>query len=179
MESQIIKTKISVPFSRTPLVHKQKLLGKLDKSKDLKLTILSAPPGAGKTTLLGEWARKSKVPVAYISLDKGDNDPARFCAYLATSMEHVNPKGKEAVLGMLNFLYTPPIEAVLTTLMNELADETKDRVMILDDYHEISNSEIHDGISFLVQHSPPQFHLIIGSRTAPPCLSAGFAFRGS
>lgn len=168
MQSQLIITKINIPSSGTALVHRPNALEKLNKSRTAKLTAIAAPPGSGKTTLVSEWARQCKRSVAWVSLDKTDNDPAGFCTYLATALQAQHASIKGAALGMLNTLYTPPIEAVMSALLNEIAADPSDLVLILDDYHVITNAEIHEGLSFLLHHSPANFHLIVTSRVALP-----------
>ncbi|MGB3137049.1 MAG: LuxR C-terminal-related transcriptional regulator, partial [Nodosilinea sp.] len=134
-----------------------------------KLTLVSAPAGFGKTTLLAEWvAAVLTRPVAWVSLDQSDNDPAIFWTYLITALQNVQPGLGERSLSLLLSLQPPPIESVLMTLLNELTTVEEDLVLILDDYHAIETQAIHRGIGFLLNHLPPQMHLLIASRADPP-----------
>ena len=134
-----------------------------------KLTLVSAPAGFGKTTLLAEWvAAVATGPVAWVSLDQSDNDPAVCWTYLITALHKIQPSLGERSLALLQSPQPPPIESILMTLLNELAAVEEDIVLILDDYHEIATQAIHNGIGFLLSHLPPQVHLIIASRADPP-----------
>jgi len=134
-----------------------------------KLTLVCAPAGFGKTTLLAEWvAAVPTRPVAWVSLDQSDNDPAVFWTYLITALHKIQPSLGERSLALLQSPQPPPIESVLMTLLNELTAVEADIVLILDDYHAIATQAIHDGIGFLLSHLPHQVHLIIASRADPP-----------
>ncbi|MEL6493310.1 MAG: hypothetical protein AAFQ95_25435 [Cyanobacteria bacterium J06621_3] len=134
-----------------------------------KLTLVLAPAGFGKTTLLAEWvAAVSTRFVAWVSLDKSDNDPAIYWAYLITALHKIQPSLGVRSLPLLQSPQPPPIESVLMTLLNELTAVEADVALILDDYHVIETQAIHDGIGFLLSHLPPQMHLMIASRADPP-----------
>ncbi|MBU1171534.1 MAG: LuxR C-terminal-related transcriptional regulator [Proteobacteria bacterium] len=168
MDPQIIKTKLNIPPSRADLVHRPRLLKKMDIGKSVKLTVITAPAGSGKTTILSDWVRKIKLPVAWISLDDSDNDPASFCAYILAAIQTTPLNIGHPVSLMLQTPPSPPMKAILTALLNEFENNTQELVFVLDDYHEITNEKIHDGLSFLLQHLPPQIHLIIASRASLP-----------
>jgi LuxR family maltose regulon positive regulatory protein len=145
------------------------LLERLNQGLEGTLTLVSAPAGFGKTTLLAEWvAAVPTRPVAWVSLDQSDNDPAIFWSYLITALQHIQSGLGERSLSLLQSPQPPPIESVLMTLLNELARVEGEFVLILDDYHAIATQAIHDGIGFLLSHLPPQLHLIIASRADPP-----------
>ncbi len=144
-----------------------------------KLTLVSAPAGFGKTTLLSEWIQRRgevtpPLSVAWVSLDESDNDPSRFLAYFIAALQTVRADIGEAALAMLLSSQPPPIEAILTALINEITAIPKgDReghphILVLDDYHVIEAQPIHDGLAFLLDHLPPQMHLVIASRSDPP-----------
>jgi LuxR family maltose regulon positive regulatory protein len=133
-----------------------------------RLTLISAPAGFGKTTLLSEWAAGCGQPVAWLSLDDGDNDPARFLTYLIAALQKARPDVGKTALQMLHSPQPPPIETALTILINEIAESSRSVALILDDYHLIEAQAIHDGLTFLLDRLPPQLHLIIVTRADPP-----------
>ncbi|MGB7249748.1 MAG: LuxR C-terminal-related transcriptional regulator [Phormidesmis sp.] len=134
-----------------------------------KLTLVCAPAGFGKTTLLAEWvAAVPTGPVAWVSLDQSDNDPAVCWTYLITALHKIQPSLGERSLALLQSPQPPPIESVLMTLLNELTAIEEDIVLILDDYQVIATQAIHEGVGFLLSHLPSQVHLIIASRADPP-----------
>jgi LuxR family maltose regulon positive regulatory protein len=144
------------------------------------LTLVSAPAGFGKTTLLTEWLAAAPADgrsAAWLSLDQRDNDPASFWTYLVAAL-------KTAAFGVgageLSLLRSPqpPIEAVLATLLNDLDAISNDVVLVLDDYHVIDASGVQDGMAFMLEHLPPQIHLVIASRADPAFPLAGMRGRG-
>ena len=144
---------------------------RLEQGTERKLTLISAPAGFGKTTLLAEWvptALASERPAAWVSLDQGDNDPALFWAYFIAALQTVQPGVVESALSPLHSPQPPPIETFLTTLINDINAIEHDFSLILDDYHVIDSQPIHAGIAFLLDHLPPQMHLVIASRADPP-----------
>jgi LuxR family maltose regulon positive regulatory protein len=171
----LLQTKLNVPQVRRELVRRPRLTSRLDDALQAgrKLTLLSAPAGFGKTTLLSEWIGGAP-PVAWVSLDGRDNDPARFWAYLLTALDGVWPGAVREAKALLHAPQPPPIEAVVTVLLNEIVAasgaegaEAPPCVLILDDYHLIQNPAIHQGLAFLLDHLPPQMHLLISSRADP------------
>jgi LuxR family maltose regulon positive regulatory protein len=167
----LLTTKLYVPRPIPSLVPRPRLSKQLEEGIGRKLTLVSAPAGFGKTSLLSEWRMTrlgSEWPVGWVSLDEGDNDPVLFFSYLVAALRMVQADLGEAPLGLLQSPQGPPLRSVLTILLNELAAIPKDFVLVLDDYHVIENRTIHDAIAFLLDHMPPQMHLIISSRTDPP-----------
>jgi LuxR family maltose regulon positive regulatory protein len=147
-----------------------------------KLTLVSAPAGYGKTTLISEWIHRHgnrdtpSLPVAWLSLDGGDNDPTRFLSYLIGAVQTIVPHVGEELLGVLQSSQPPPVETILTSLINELASIRRDDSrccllgLVLDDYHLVENQKIHEAVAFLVDHLPPPprgVHLIIATRKDP------------
>ncbi len=166
-ELPLLETKLYLPQWSAGLVSRSRLLDRIHPQR--KLTLVSAPAGFGKTTLLAEWvAAVPTEPVAWVSLDPSDNDPAVFWLYLTTALRNIQPSLGERSLSLLQSPQPPPIESVLMTLLNELTAVEADIVLILDDYHAIATQAIHDGIGFLLSHLPPQVHLMIASRADPP-----------
>jgi LuxR family maltose regulon positive regulatory protein len=149
-----------------------------------KLTLVSAPAGFGKTTLLSEWVGQTEAPAAWVSLDEGDNDPTRFLAYFIAALgqvEGIEATIGEGALGMLQSPQPPPTEAVLTSLLNEIAAIPDRIILVLDDYHLIEAQPIHDALTFLLEHLPPPergLHLVIATRDDPHLSLARLRARG-
>ena len=166
-ELPLLETKLYRPDWSADRVSRPRLIDRIHPQR--KLTLVSAPAGFGKTTLLAEWiAAVHTRPVAWVSLDQSDNDPAVFWSYLITALQKIQPELGERSLALLQSSQPPPIESVLMTLLNELTAVEADVVLILDDYHAIVTPAIHDGMGFLLRHLPPQMHLILASRADPP-----------
>jgi len=165
----LLLTKLSVPSARPSLVARPRLAERLEEGLKRKLTLLSAPAGFGKTTLLSAWTSGLSAgrAVAWLSLDSGDNDPARFWRYFVTAVDRLQPGSGETALALLGSPQSPPIEAILTSLLNELADLDADAVLVLDDYHAVESQTIHEALTFLIEHLPARMHLVISTRSDP------------
>lgn len=179
----LLATKLYVPQVRTALVPRPRLTRRLDEGMERRLVLISAPAGFGKSTLLAEWAQlKSKAsppfPIAWLSLDAGDNDPQRFWAYFVAALNKVRPGTGQDLLALLRAPQPPPADALLAELLNEIAAMPGDLALVLDDYHTISAHAIHDALAFLLEHLPPQMHLVIAGRTDPPLPLALLRSRG-
>jgi LuxR family transcriptional regulator, maltose regulon positive regulatory protein len=167
---QLLLTKLSVPSARPSLVPRPRLSERLEEGMGGKLTLVSAPAGFGKSTLLSAWISdlSGGRPVAWLSLDAADNDPARFWRYFVTAIDQLKPGSGETALALLSSPQAPSMEAVLTTLLNDLADLPTNAVLVLDDYHLIESQAIHEALTFLIEHLPPRLHLAIATRADPP-----------
>jgi LuxR family maltose regulon positive regulatory protein len=143
-------------------------LEKLNQGLTSKLILISAAAGFGKTTVLSEWAHQIEHPIIWLSLDERDNDPTRFWIYFVTALQQGNNGIGEATLAMLRSPDLPSPEAFLTPLINELAQLQTDFVLVLDDYHLITTSAIHEVLTFVLEHLPSQVHLAIATRINPP-----------
>ena len=167
----LLETKLYVPKWRPGLVSRPRLIERMQQGIERKLTLVSAPAGFGKSTLLAEWVAAtpaSERPAGWVSLDQSDNDPALFWAYFITALQKVQARVGARALSLLNSPQLPPIESVLTTLINEINAIEEDFALILDDYHVIDAQPVHSAIAFLLDHLPPQMHLAIASRSDPP-----------
>jgi LuxR family maltose regulon positive regulatory protein len=131
------------------------------------LTLISAPAGFGKTTLVREWIAIYEGQVAWLSLDEGDSDPARFLTYLVTALRAVAPNIGEGVLASLQSSQPLLTEAILTALLNEISALPHNFVLVLDDYHVIDSKPVDEALTFLVEHLPTQMHLVITTREDP------------
>jgi LuxR family maltose regulon positive regulatory protein len=185
VETSLLKTKLSIPPIRPQLVSRPRLTERLKEGLKCDLILISAPAGFGKTTLLSEWARQSQpnIQTAWVSLDEGDNDPIRFWAYFIAALQTLQPAVGDNALTLLHNTQPfpgqiPPIESVLTVLINDLANVQGEFVVALDDYHLIESQQIHDGITFLLDHLPSQIHLVIATRADPSLPIARFRGKG-
>lgn len=178
MSTPLLRTKLYVPSVRPKLVSRPHLIERLNAGLGRKLSLISAPAGFGKTTLLGEWAAGCGRPIAWLSLDKGDNDPARFLSYFVAALQTIDQNTGQSVIAALQSSQPPPTQAVLTTLINEIAAMPEHFVLILDDYHVIDAKVIHDGITILLEHQPPNMHLGLASRVDLPLPLARLRARG-
>lgn len=180
MPGALLATKVYIPAPVASLVDRPRLLARLDESlrPGCRLTLLSAPPGYGKTTLVCEWIRRGHLSSAWVSLDEGDNDPSRFLSYLVLSIRSIYPELGQAVLDMLQVPHLQSSDAPLTAFLNEIAAITSPFSIVLDDYHFIREDRVHQVVTYLIDHLPPQAHLVIASRADPPLPVAHLRGRG-
>jgi LuxR family maltose regulon positive regulatory protein len=174
----ILQTKLFVPTTRRKRVPRAALIARLNEGLSGKLTLISAPAGFGKTTLVADWLQQLERPSAWISLDEGDNDPVRLCAYVLAALHMIEPGTGQRSQAMLQAPQPPPQELLLTCLANDVAEIGQQFVLVLDDYHLIEASSIHEAITFLLDHLPPQMHLVLTSRADPPLPIALLRGRG-
>jgi LuxR family maltose regulon positive regulatory protein len=166
--SSILTTKLFIPSPRPNYVARTGILESLDEAINFKLTLVAAPPGYGKSSLLSIWIQEREPPTAWLSLDPDDNDPALFFEYLIAALQTLNPKIGATSLALLQSPQLSSNTAILSSLINDLTTYEKNFVLILDDYHSIEQQEIHDSFNYLIDHMPPQMHVIIASRSDPP-----------
>jgi LuxR family maltose regulon positive regulatory protein len=177
----LLEMKLYVPKTRRGLVPRPRLSERLDRGIASKLTLVSAPAGFGKTTLLTEWLAEGPAGerlVAWLSLDRADNDPASFWTYLIAALQTVAAGTGKSALSLLQASAPPPTETVLTVLLNELGTIAADIVLVLDDYHVIDAPEVQDGMAFLLDHLPAGLHVVITSRADPALPLARMRARG-
>lgn len=195
MIAALLATKLYVPPLRGERVARPRLTGRLALGRDRKLTLLSAPAGFGKTTLLAEWIRSEGAGApegfAWLSLDAEDNDPLRFWTYFLAAMRTI-PFLRTAGLGTATaealrsidsapLMAAPPWEALLSVLVNDIADAGRPFVLVLDDFHLITEPQIHTGLTFLLENLPPAeqgMHLVVAGRADPPWPLARMRARG-
>ncbi|WP_458778736.1 LuxR C-terminal-related transcriptional regulator [Arthrobacter sp. D3-16] len=175
MAMSMLATKFHVPAPRRHAVARPRLVDPLlsDPHEGRKLTLICAPAGFGKTTLLSQWVRhvraaEPEVRVAWLTLDAGDNDPARFLAHLLAGMHGTDGSLGSGAQALLDATPAGAAEPVLVTLINDVARAETSFIIVLDDYHAIEAHPVHDAVAFLLDHSPHQLHLAIASRSDPP-----------
>jgi LuxR family maltose regulon positive regulatory protein len=164
----ILATKLYMPPLRPEVVTRPRLLEQLNEGLHSNLILISAPAGFGKTTLVSQWLALIERPAAWLSLDKGENDPARFLTYLVAALQAIAPNIGEGVSGVLQSPQPPPPEAILTTLLNDLTSIKDQFVLVLDDYHVLDAKAVDQALTFLLEHLPPHMHLVIATREDPP-----------
>ena len=176
----LLATKLHLPGSRPGQVPRPRLTERLDHGVEHGLVLVCAPAGYGKTALLAEWAGRCPPRTAWLSLDSGDNDPARFWRHAVAALDRVRP----GLGGRLDPLLGPPapasFEPLVTTLINELADGPGggEVVLILDDFHVIESPPVHASVEFLLEHRSAELRLVLASRADPPLALARLRARG-
>jgi LuxR family maltose regulon positive regulatory protein len=177
MSAPVVATKLFIPPPRPDTILRPRLVERLNQGLRSKLTLISAAAGSGKTTLVSSWVRglqaearsegRAARRVAWLSLDKDDNDPARFLIHLVAALQTVSPDLGAPALAALQLPQPPPADAILTALLNELAGGAGSYTLVLDDYHVIEVEPVDRALAFLVEHLPPQLHLLIATREDP------------
>jgi LuxR family maltose regulon positive regulatory protein len=165
---ELLSTKFFIPRPRSKLVARPRLVERLNAGLDRKLTLIAAPAGFGKTTLLSAWIPLSPRRVAWLSLDKGDQDPILFWAYFISALQGLCPDLGVSALALLQSPQSPPITAILTALINDINAFSESFCIVLEDFHLIEPPPIHEGLTFLIAHLPANMHLIITTRVDPP-----------
>src|SRR5712691_8780696 len=181
MSTPILATKLYIPRLRPNVVSRPRLIERLNEGLHRKLTLIAAPAGFGKTTLISEWVEGIERPrarTAWLSLDEGDSDPPLFLTYLVAALRTIAATLGEGVLGMLQSPQPPPTESILAALLNEITAIPDNFVLVLDDYHVIDAKPIDQALTFLLEHLPPQMHLVIVTREDPQLPLARLRARG-
>ena len=176
----LLATKLHMPAPRPGLVPRPRLRSQLDAGLGRGLVLVCAPAGYGKTVLLADWARCGQRPVAWLSLDAGDNDPARFWRHTVAALDRVCPGIGERVGPLLGPPTPLSFEGPVTALVNDLAARPGDGevLLVLDDYHLIDSQTVHASVGFLLEHRPPGLRLVVASRSDPPLALARLRARG-
>lgn len=165
----LLTTKLYIPPARPDRVPRLRLLTRLSQALKHPLTLVCAPAGFGKTTLISEWIALDQRRCAWLSLDAGDNTPARFWSYVIAAFQTLKSDLGESALSLLQSPQPPALEPILTLLLNDVAAFEEEAVIVLDDYHMIDNVALHNGLTYLIEHWPPaSMHLLISTRIDPP-----------
>ena len=169
MSIPLLRTKLHIPRLKAGTVTRSRLTQKLTNSSQgtAKLALIVAPAGFGKTTLLSAWhTANPDHPLAWLSLDDDDNDPSRFWSYTAGALETLAPDIPKGSLSRLPVGQVPE-ETILTHFINELTAVPRVFTYVLDDFHTISNPEILEWLAFVIEHHPPNMHLVLSTRAVP------------
>ncbi len=169
MSVPILATKLYIPPLPPRVVTRPRLVKQLTEGLSIrhKLTLISAPAGFGKSTLVSEWIASCERPAAWLSLDENDNDPARFLVYFIGALQTISPNLGAEILNILQAPQLSPIDSVLTALLNEIATIPNGFILVLDDYHLVDTKSADEALTFLIDHLPPQMHLVITTREDP------------
>ncbi len=204
----LLATKLSTPPVRPSAVARSRLHDQLRQVTRHKLVLVSAPAGSGKTTALSAWATTlpgrrgvgagdgrvsgaapssrpavaalvpAPIPIAWLSLDDGDNDPTSFWTYCVAALDTLRPGIGDAARALLSSAQAGSIPIMLTVLINALGALPDDVVLVLDDYHLIETPAIHEALAFLLDHLPPRLHLLLATRADPALPLARWRARG-
>jgi LuxR family transcriptional regulator, maltose regulon positive regulatory protein len=172
----LLATKLHVPGPLPGFVPRGRLAHALGEGLARGRVLVCAPAGFGKTALLADWARGVGRPVAWLGLDGGDSDPARFWRYVVAALDRARP-------GLAGRVGPPPpgsLEGLVAVLINELAAEPgRDEVLlVLDDYHLIDSEPVHESVAFLMEHLPAGLAVVVSGRADPPLPLARLRARG-
>src|SRR5215472_1001551 len=169
-QAVLLATKLHVPGLQPGFVPRLRLVRMLEDGLARRLFLVCAPAGCGKTVLLASWAQSGNHRVAWLSLDAGDNDPARFWRHAVAALDRVAPGVGERVGPLLGPPAPPSFEGLVTALINELAARPGEEkvLLVLDDYHLIDAAPVHASLTFLLEHQPAGLHLVLASRSDPP-----------
>lgn len=174
----LLRTKLFVPRSQQGLVARPRLLQRLDEGLSRTLTLVAAPAGFGKTTLLSAWIAARGQRAAWLSLDEGDSDAARFLSYAIAALQTIEPTTGAGVLSALQNPQAPALDTLLTALINDISALPGQIVLVLDDYHLIDAEPVDRALAFLLDHMPSQLCLVIATREDPPLALARLRARG-
>ena len=179
-QGALLSTKLRPPGPRPDFLPRPRLAERLDEALGRGLVLVCAPAGYGKTSLLASWARHCPQPVAWLSLDASDNDPARFWRHAVAALDAVCPGIGERVGPLLGPPAPQSFEGLVTALINELAARSgpSDVPLVLDDYHLVGSQPVHASLGFLLDHLPPGLHPVLASRADPPLALARLRARG-
>ncbi len=166
----LLATKLRPPALPPARIERPHLLQRLNEglAKGRKMTLVSAPPGFGKSFCITEWVQRLKIPVAWLSLDPADDDPARFFTYFIAALQRVEASTGGELVGLLRAGQLPPGEVIGTTIVNDLLFAERRFVIVLDDLQYVQDARIMDVLEQLLDYLPPPLHLILISREDPP-----------
>ena len=172
----LLATKLYIPGPRPGQVPRPRLAERLDEGLAGGLVLVCAPAGYGKTVLLADWTRRGRHPVAWLSLDAGDNDPARFWRHAVAALDRARPGTGDRVAPLLGPPAPSSFQGLVTALINDLAGE--EALLVLDDYHVIGSPQVHESLAFLAEHRPAGLRVALASRSDPPLALARLRARG-
>jgi LuxR family maltose regulon positive regulatory protein len=176
----VLATKLRAPTPRRDLVPRAALIERLAAETGQTLTLVAAAPGWGKTTLLAAWQRREREArrFAWLSVDSWDNDPVRFWTHVVEAIRTVEPAAGAEALALMQTRGTRVADNAIPALLNDLEKLDEQLVLVIDDYHLIENGEIHESLSFVLDHLPPTLRLTLATRFDPPLPIARLRARG-
>lgn len=163
----LIRTKVHGPIAR-PLVPRPALVDRLVHGPARRLTLVRGQAGWGKSSLLAAWSASDPREFAWLSLDRGDNDPVRFFMYAIEALQSLAGSVGERSASILRTPGVDIVDQVLPILINELDALPESCVFVLEDYHAIDNAEVHEAVSYLLDHAPASLELVLSTRVEPP-----------
>ncbi len=165
-QTTLVRTKLRPPPVRDQSIPRQRLLERLRSGSDRRLTLVACPAGFGKTTLLSAWyeAETAQRPVAWLTLDEGDNDPVVLWSHAIAALSRANPDVAKSASA--HSVVTPVIDLVLRRLVNELESQGE-ITLIMDDFHRVSSEPARASVRWFIEHAPHGFHLVLATRTEP------------
>src|SRR6266576_2876393 len=175
---QLLATKLYLPSPTPGFVPRPRLAAQPDHALTRKLTLVCAPAGFGKTSVLADWSQQHAHEVAWLSLDAGDNDAVRFWRYAVAALDRVRPGIAGELAPSLRARRSGSFDALVSQVINALAREPGEIVLVLDDYHVIDAASIHDSLAFLLEHAPDALHVVLAARADPPLPLARLRARG-
>ena len=183
MFANLLQTKLTIPPISDPIVTRPFLLSQLTANNQQKLTLITAPAGYGKTTLLATWLTNAQLQnknrqFTWLSLDPSDNNPSRFCTYLLAAMQTISSSIGRSAEPLLQSNQEPSPVDIITILLNDLHAYDGSVTLIMDDYHLITDTAVHQAMSLFIDHLLASTHLIIASRVTPPWPLARWRARG-
>ena len=178
MKFKLLSTKLYIPPTRSTLVVRDRLHDLLFRGMNNKLTLVSAPAGFGKTTLISEWVTSCDQTPVWLSLDRNDNELNRFLSYLIITLQKIAPFIGEGIIDSLESPQSFTIQTLLVDLINDITQVSEHFILVLDDYHHITNDEVHSTVNFLLENLPSQMHIVISTRSDPPWPMARLRARG-
>lgn len=178
MSAHILTTKLYAPPPQASVIRRPRLIERLNTGAGTKLTLVSAPAGFGKTTLVSDWTTVCGHPVAWLSLDEDDASLPRFLSYLVAALQRISVEVGEGVLAAFRSPQPPPLDVILTALINDLNRHSAPFTLVLDDYHRVDARAVDEALTFLLNHAPAHCHLLIATREDPALPLARWRARG-
>lgn len=166
--TSLLATKFYIPPTRPNYIARTRLMDLIKAGMDKNILIISAPAGYGKTSLVGWWLNETALPSSWLSLDEGDNDPTRFLQYLLTALQKIDAGIEDVFPDMLQGIRPSQYDSLMNLVTNELALNSTASILVLDDVHVIHSGVVLKMMSFLLEHLPPQIHIVLLTRTDLP-----------
>jgi len=168
MIEEVIATKVYQPHIKQKIVRRRRLIETLDRGFDGSVILVSAPAGFGKTTVISSWIEECRQATAWLSIDNGENDPAVFLIYLVAALQTIDDRIGETLSATLQASDSLNVRNVLARIINDLSAVEDDVLLVIDDYHLITSTEVHDILMLLIDHMPPNMYIVISTREDPP-----------